>query len=551
MRIDIEVTCSYILKPVIKKGDLTLFEFFLGKEKQMEFQIPYQRGVSKPKESEDFYGVLNAVKYKGQTLTMEADVDDEFIQEMIQTNILPSSTCDRPLIHFTPDTGWMNDPNGLYFDGEYYHLYFQHNPFSVDWGNMTWGHTRTKDLLHYEKLPDVLYNDAYGVMYSGCAFIDEKNKLGYGAGTPVFYYTAAGSHSKWSAGRKSIQGIAYTPDNGMTLVKDGIAIPEMARCTRDPKVYYHEKAGVYYMILFVDEPDLFAIFTSKDLRHWEESQRLNLPGLRECPDLRILPTDTGEEVYILSAADDTYVTGSFDGYRFTPDHSGVRCGAKTSIPYAAQTFANTDRVLRLSWLRLKDEGKPYTSAQSLPRELFLRKDDQGVWQLMQKLPREYEEAKEILENRTLTAEGQTRPGIGLEIKEKASVEVKLTPAVEQGDFAQYVPSFSVLLFHTDILYNAKDHILTVMGVKDHSDRQPLIELKEEAKAFSKEQSAIRNMHNISALTEISMIVDGNILEITMNGGSDVWIYELSRELYTGEIKIESTEAVHVEISTLR
>ena len=551
MRIDVEISCSYILIPVVRKGDPCLFEFFLGEEKQMEFQIPFWYGDSEPREPEDFYGVLNVEKYKGQILTMEADCDDEFIREMIQSDVILSPACDRPRIHFTPDTGWLNDPNGLYYDGEYYHLYFQHNPFSVDWGNMTWGHARTKDLLHFETLPDVLYNDQYGTMYSGCAFIDGKDELGHGAGTPVFFYTAAGDKSLWSAGKKSVQGLAYTPDRGKTLVKDGIVIPEIDVESRDPKVYYHEKAGIYYMILFIGEPDEFAVFTSHDLRHWDESQRLHLPGLRECPDLRAVPTDTGEEVYLLSAADGTYVTGSFDGYRFTPDGTGVRCSSKTSIPYAGQTFVGTDRVLRISWLRTKDEGKPYTSAMSLPRELSLQKDKAGVWQLIEKLPKEYEDAKEILEDRTLLTEGQTLPGITLDVRRKAAIELRLTPAKDAGSFIEAVPSFSALLFHTDILYNAKDHILTVMGVKDHSDRERLIREKEEAEAYNPARPTIRNMAGIPTITEISMIVDGNILEITLNGGEEVWIYELSKEQYAGEIEFESTAAVHAEVSVIR
>ena len=131
------------------------------------------------------------------------------------------------------------------------------------------------------------------------------------------------------------------------------------------------------------------------------------------------------------------------------------------------------------------------------------------------------------------------------------MELKLSPASELGSFIQAVPSFSALIYHTDILYNAKDHILTVMGVKDHSDRQELIDLKEEAKACNPERPTIRNMTGIPTLTDISMIVDGNILEITLNGGSDVWIYELSKEQYTGSVEFESTAAVHVEAAVIR
>src|SRR5438552_3317053 len=121
----------------------------------------------------------------------------------------------RPQFHFSPAKNWMNDPNGLlYYRGEY-HLFFQYNPSGNTWGNMSWGHAVSTDLVHWTELPVAIPQDTQNMSFSGSAVIDYNNTTGFGQpGNPamVAVYTAA---SKVDG--KQRQAIAYSLDRGRTF----------------------------------------------------------------------------------------------------------------------------------------------------------------------------------------------------------------------------------------------------------------------------------------------------------------------------------------------
>src|SRR3982751_7133913 len=66
----------------------------------------------------------------------------------------------RPQIHFSPKEKWMNDPNGMVYFNNTYHLFYQYYPDSTVWGPMHWGHATSKDLIHWQHQPIALYPDS-------------------------------------------------------------------------------------------------------------------------------------------------------------------------------------------------------------------------------------------------------------------------------------------------------------------------------------------------------------------------------------------------------
>ena len=352
MKRETYITQKYLMIPVNISGETTLVSFYADNKKIYEFMIPMSTTNNC---DPDYYAPLPVYKWKNQLITITGAVPSSFLENIHLSEQLPAKPESRPKYHFTPASGWINDPNGLVYKDGIYHLYFQHNPFHVEWGNMSWGHAISKDLLHWKQLEDVMFPDEDGTIFSGCAIINEHGLLGLPKDALIFFYTSAGNTSDWSKGKKFVQKIAYSLDNGNTLIKkEGCILEHIAGENRDPKVYWHEDAKIYYMILYLENND-FAIFNSHDLEHWEMTQRLTLSGAWECPDLREIPIESGGSKWMLLTADGYYYLGDFDGQHFTTDY--VRHDAfSTKVPYAAQTFYGTDRVIMIPWLRTQNPG---------------------------------------------------------------------------------------------------------------------------------------------------------------------------------------------------
>ena len=333
----------------------------------------------------DYWVFKDMSAYKGKTVKITYEGNEKGLSQIYQADEIAGQDSlykekNRPQFHFTTRRGWINDPNGLiYHDGEY-HLFYQHNPFERDWENMHWGHAVSKDLVHWEELPDALYPDHLGTMFSGSAVIDYDNTAGFNKGkTPamVAAFTAASPD-------RQVQGIAYSLDNGRTFTKyaHNPVIDSKEKWnsgdTRDPKVFWY--APSKHWVLVLNERDGHSIYTSGNLKDWKHESHVT--GFWECPELFELAVDGNKDntKWVMYGASGTYMIGSFDGKVFKPE-AGKYCYTTGSI-YAAQTITNIPasdgRRIQIGWGRVSHPGMPFNGMMMLPTELTLRTTKDGI-----------------------------------------------------------------------------------------------------------------------------------------------------------------------------
>ncbi len=199
----------------------------------------------------------------------------------------------NPKIHFYPEKGWMNDPNGLFFLNGYYHLFYQYNPNDIVWGPMHWGHARSKDLISWEYLPIAMFPDDLGQIFSGSIVYDRENTSGLFHSKPglIAIYT---NHLD----KKEIQSIAYSNDEGITWTKyssNPVLTDNELVDFRDPKVLWIDDRSKWLMILACG--DHIRIYESSNLINWQYSSSFNtfdydVQTPLECPDLINLKDET-------------------------------------------------------------------------------------------------------------------------------------------------------------------------------------------------------------------------------------------------------------------
>lgn len=296
----------------------------------------------------------------------------------------------RQKLHLEPPTGWMNDPNGLCFFNNAFHVYFQYTPTSpFGKGDRGWGHYTSPDLLHWNFTGMVLKPDIpedRNGAYSGSAI--EKD------GILHIFYTGnvkkEGNYDYILEGREA-NVIKVTTKDGHQMSEKRVLLrnsdyPDFCSChVRDPKVWFEN--GTYYMILGArtkDDKGVALLYTSTDLENWtyeRHDTKENMGYMWECPDsfslngtdyLSICPQGLPSETYRFQ---NIYQAGYLLENEFYEWDYGFDF-------YAPQTFDTPDgRKLLIGWMGLPDIDYENPTTEygfqhclTLPRELTKRED---------------------------------------------------------------------------------------------------------------------------------------------------------------------------------
>ncbi|XP_047962488.1 beta-fructofuranosidase, soluble isoenzyme I-like [Salvia hispanica] len=308
----------------------------------------------------------------------------------------------RTAFHFQPEHNWMNDPNGPLFHKGWYHLFYQYNQESAVWGNITWGHAVSKDLIHwfhlpYAMVPDQWY-DVNGV-WTGSATILPDGQI-------IMLYTGDTTDAV------QVQCLAYPANLSDPLLIDWVKSPSNpvlfpppgigSKDFRDPTTAWLSPGGDKWRITIgskVNKTGISMVYETADFIKYDlldgYLHQVAGTGMWECIDFYpVSLTDSNgldtsvngpgvKHVMKASMDDDRhdyYAIGIYDpiGNKWTPDNPeldvGIGLRYDYGIFYASKTFYDHNKQRRILWGWISEsdaEGldlmKGWACVQSIPR----------------------------------------------------------------------------------------------------------------------------------------------------------------------------------------
>lgn len=291
---------KYLLLPVSNKGNYwSNVTVSSGNEALLKFDLSL--AADKP----DWWAFVEVPPMSG-SLSVEVDKlpnGSKGLENIVISNeatgYTPYQDTRRPQLHYTPRCGYVGDPNGLVYHEGKWHLFYQHNRFSMLNSVGSWGHATSRDLIYWEEQSDALSSPLNKwPCLSGSAIRDKDNSAGFGKNALVAFSTCGGEF------------MFYSTDGGQTF-KPWERNPVVSHAGRDPRVFWHEPTQYWVMVVY-DEAggkQRNVIYTSTNLKEWLYQSAVD--GFFECPEFFELPVDGNpkDTAWLMFGANKQYLPG--------------------------------------------------------------------------------------------------------------------------------------------------------------------------------------------------------------------------------------------------
>lgn len=319
--------------------------------------------------------------------------------ENIYGDKIPAS--ERPLFHVTPQTGWLNDPNGFSFYKGEYHLFYQYHLYNTSWGPMYWGHVKTKDFIRWERLPAALAPDAE-YDNAGC-FSGSAVELPDGRHLLMYTGVQEWKREDGFTESRQVQCIAYGDGTDYEKYEGNPVLTERdlpeggsAEDFRDPKIWRDDEEDCFYAVVgnrTEDSSGAILLFRSKDTMNWEfvtvlDRSENQYGKMWECPDFftldhtAVLLTSPQEMLArgmeFHNGNGTLYITGYYDKKNHCFMRSEVRAIDYGLDFYAPQTVLTPDgRRIMIGWMQSwesshsQPHGARWFGMMTIPRELHI------------------------------------------------------------------------------------------------------------------------------------------------------------------------------------
>jgi fructan beta-fructosidase len=309
----------------------------------------------------------------------------------------------RPGFHFTPEQNWTNEPNGLVYHNGLYHMFYQANPFNNQFGNQSWGHATSPDLVNWAHQPVAIPAEGTNFTFSGSAITTNSSMTGPGTSQIVAAYTGFSSITGVQDQRiaTSTDGFTFSKFANNPVLQDPVNPLE----ARDPKIFWHEPTQRWNMVLSHGGQERLSFWQSTDMKSWSFLSNFASPTLPasiggwEVPDLFQLPVynSAGQQVddkWVLSMTPASgspaggngvmYFVGEYNGTLFTNDNPTSQLWADYGRDFDGQQSWNNQPDGRVIWTGIMQSygeatpTSPWRGQMALPRELSLVETPQGV-----------------------------------------------------------------------------------------------------------------------------------------------------------------------------